>query len=66
MVCRGEVDKDLTEVRLRYRTQKADDKPANWTQAGGDGCEVETLIVNPDRTLVQKRFENITARSSST
>lgn len=37
MTLRGEVDKDLTEVRIRYRTQKADDKPAppgGW-RAGG-------------------------------
>lgn len=50
LILRGEVDKDLDEARLRYRT------------AGGDGeiGRTQAVALNPDRRTFEIAFRNIT------
>ncbi len=55
IVFRGEVDKELSEVRIRYRT--AGSKPGDKSDAGS---RVEIVPVNPDMKTFEKRFDNIT------
>ncbi len=57
LVLRGELDKDLDQAIIRYRSNQ---KPAAGAAGDAGAGKVEELAVGGDRRTISKRFDNIT------
>ena len=57
LILRGELDKDLDQALIRYRTNQ---KPGNGPAAENGAAKVEPLPLGDDRRTISKRFDNVT------